>query len=61
MNPKRQHFRLGRIATADVRTVWSNGELQTHTGVSVNQSLVVRQGIGIASSNTGTTPAASDS
>jgi hypothetical protein len=61
MNPKRQHFGLGRAATADVRIVWPNGELQTLTGVCENPSLVVRRGVGLVFSNTDTAPAASGS
>jgi hypothetical protein len=46
MNPKQQHFGLGRAVSADVRISWPNGEVQILRGLGANRAYTVRQGVG---------------
>ncbi len=48
MNPKQQHFGLGRSGSARVQIIWPDGEEQILEGVAANRSYTVRQGAGIA-------------
>jgi hypothetical protein len=48
MNPKQQHFGLGRSGSARVQIIWPDGEEQILKGVAANRSYTVRQGGGIA-------------
>jgi hypothetical protein len=48
MNPKQQHFGLGRAEAVRVQIVWPNGEEQSLEGVAANRSYSVRQGAGMA-------------
>jgi hypothetical protein len=48
MNPKQQHFGLGRSGSARVQIIWPDGEAQILNGVAANRSYTVRQGGGIA-------------
>ncbi len=43
MNPKQQHFGLGRSESADVHIIWPNGEQQKLEGLAANRSYTVRQ------------------
>ena len=47
MNPKQQHFGLGRAESADLQIIWPNGEERILTDVEANRSYIVRQGLGI--------------
>jgi hypothetical protein len=44
MNPKQQHFGLGRSGSAHVQIIWPNGEEQVMKGVAANRAYTVRQG-----------------
>jgi hypothetical protein len=50
MNPKQQHFGLGRAVSADVQIHWPNGEVQDLPGLGANRSYRVRQGVGSSAS-----------
>jgi hypothetical protein len=43
MNPKQQHFGLGRSPSADVQITWPNGEQQELENLAANQTHTVRQ------------------
>ena len=43
MNPKQQHFGLGRSESADVHIIWPNGEEQTIENLAANRTHTVRQ------------------
>ena len=47
MNPKQQHFGLGKAEALRVDIVWPNGEEQSLDGVRANHSYSVRQGSGL--------------
>ena len=44
MNPKQQHFGLGRAGSLDLEIVWPNGEVQRVEGLRANRSYTIRQG-----------------
>ena len=44
MNPKQQHFGLGRSQSADVQIVWPNGEQQKLENLAANHTYTVKQG-----------------
>ena len=46
MNPKQQHFGLGRSRSADVQIIWPNGEEQKLENLAANRAYTVRQGEG---------------
>ncbi|MBW1843553.1 MAG: CRTAC1 family protein [Deltaproteobacteria bacterium] len=43
MNPKQQHFGLGRSQSADVQIIWPNGEQQKLENLAANHTHTVRQ------------------
>jgi hypothetical protein len=43
MNPKEQHFGLGRSPAADVHILWPNGERQKLENLAANRTYTVRQ------------------
>jgi hypothetical protein len=43
MNPKQQHFGLGRSQSADVQIIWPNGEQQKLENLVANHTHTVRQ------------------
>jgi hypothetical protein len=43
MNPKEQHFGLGRSQSADVQIIWPNGEQQKLENLTANRTHTVRQ------------------
>jgi hypothetical protein len=43
MNPKEQHFGLGRSQSADVQIIWPNGEQQKLENLAANRTHTVRQ------------------
>jgi len=47
MNPKQQHFGVGRSRSVDVQIIWPNGERQTLSGLATNASYTVLQGVGV--------------
>jgi len=47
MNPKQQHFGLGRAKTADVRVVWPGGDEQVFEGLAVDQAYTISQASGL--------------
>ena len=47
MNPKQQHFGLGRAESAQVHITWPNGEEQRLDDVPANRAHSVRQGVGL--------------
>jgi hypothetical protein len=53
MNPKQQHFGLGRADSVDVRITWPNGEEQILRGLAANRAHTVRQGVGTSAGLTG--------
>ena len=44
MNPKGQHFGLGKAQSADLHITWPNGERQLIKGLAANRVYTVRQG-----------------
>jgi hypothetical protein len=48
MNPKQQHFGLGRSGSVRVQIIWPDGEEQILKGVAANRSYTVHQGGEIA-------------
>jgi hypothetical protein len=44
MNPKQQHFGLGRSRKAHVQIIWPNGEEQILRALAPNAAYTVRQG-----------------
>ena len=53
MNPKQQHFGLGRADSVDVRITWPNGEAQILRGLAANRAYTVRQGVGASAGPAG--------
>ena len=47
MNPKQQHFGVGRSRAVDVQITWPNGERQALPELAANASYTVRQGVGV--------------
>jgi len=45
MNPKEQHFGLGRAETAEALVVWPNGDTQELRGLTPNRRYLVKQGV----------------
>jgi hypothetical protein len=43
MNPKEQHFGLGRSQLADVHITWPNGERQKFENLAANRTHTLRQ------------------
>jgi len=43
MNPKEQHFGLGRSQSADVHIIWPNGEQQKLENLAANRTYTLRQ------------------
>ena len=47
MNPKQQHFGVGKSRLVDVQIIWPNGERQSLADLAANASYTVRQGVGV--------------
>jgi hypothetical protein len=47
MNPKQQHFGVGKSRSVDLEIIWPSGERQTLPALAVNASYTVRQGVGV--------------
>jgi len=43
MNPKEQHFGLGRSQSADAQIIWPNGEQQKLENLAANRTHTLRQ------------------
>jgi hypothetical protein len=43
MNPKEQHFGLGRSESANVHIIWPNGEQQDLENLAANRTYTLRQ------------------
>jgi hypothetical protein len=56
MNPKQQHFGLGRAKSAQVHITWPNGEEQRLDDVPANRAHSVRQGVGLLPAAASPTP-----
>ena len=56
MNPKQQHFGLGRAESAQVHITWPNGEEQRLDDVPANRTHSVRQGVGLLPADASRTP-----
>jgi hypothetical protein len=50
VNDRRLHFGLGKAKTADLDIRWANGQTEKIAGVSANQLVVVKEGLGVVKS-----------